>query len=311
MSTKNLPTTVWIAFIAVCFFWGTTYLGIKIAMQYFPPFWFSGFRHVLAGLIFILISVLKGYSFPSRRDTLRLFVVGCFMVIGGNALLSWAEIYISSGLAGILSSMAPLFITLLSIFFFKGFRVTWVIFGGLVLSIIGILLLSKPDETLKVTEGFTLGICLTIVANLCWAFGSIFMKKYPVNAHVFMRTGVQMASAGSFNLLVGTFFEPKINFSAVPTEGWLAAAYLITFGSLVGYTCLVYLLEYMAPARVSIHVYVNTVVAVLIGWLFAGEHLTCLMVGAMAIILLGVIIVNNEYSKMAQKAAESVENEIS
>ena len=303
MTTKSLPTLVWIAFITICLVWGTTYLGIKIAVKYFPPFWFSGFRHTAAGLIFLIYGFLRGYKLPNRRDCLRLFIVGCFMIIGGNALLSWAEIYISSSLAGVLSSLAPLFITFLSIFFFKGFRVTWVIIGGLILSIIGIVLLSKPEENLAITEGFTLGIVLTFIANLSWAFGSVFMKKFAVEAPVFMKTGVQMVTAGSVNLLIGSLFE-KVDISSVPTEGWLSVVYLIVVGTLVGYTCFVYLLDYISPARLSIHVYVNTIVAVLLGWLLANEHLTWLMFGAMIVILVGVIIVNNEYSKMAQKAAE-------
>lgn len=301
MTTKNLPTLVWVAFVAICLVWGTTYLGIKIAIKYFPPFWFSGIRHVAAGAIFLIFCLIRGDRFPTWNETLRLFIVGCFMVIGGNGLLSWAEIYISSGLAGILSSMAPLYITFLSIFFFQGFRVTWVILGGLVLSIIGIILLSKPDESVSVTDGFGLGIGLTFIANLSWALGSIFMKKYPTQVHVFMRTGVMMVTAGLVNLVFGTLFEPAVNYAAVPAEGWWTVLYLITVGSIVGYMCFVYLLDYMTPARLSIHVYVNTVVAVLAGWLLAGEHLTWLMLGAMVVILAGVIIVNNEYSKMAQK----------
>lgn len=303
--SKSLPITVWIAFIALCFFWGTTYLGIKICMKYFPPFWFSGFRHTTAGALFIIISIIKGQKLPSLQDTLRLFVVGGFMIIGGNALLSWAEIYISSGLASILSALAPLFITFLSIFFFKGFKVTWAIIGGLLLGIVGIMLLSKPDDDLAVTDGFVLGIILAIVANLCWAFGSVFMKKYPVNAPVFMRTGVQMILAGGVNLTIGTLLEKPVSFQEIPSEGWISVAYLIIFGSLVGYTCLVYVMEYMAPARISIHVYINTVVAVLLGWLLLGEPLSWLMGIAMTIIMVGVVIVNREYSKMAQKAVTS------
>ena len=302
MIKKSLPPAVWIAFITLCIVWGTTYLGIKIAVKYFPPFWFSGFRHTIAGLIFLIYGFLRGYAMPNRRDCFRLFIVGCFMIIGGNGLLSWAEIYISSSLAGILSSLAPLFITFLSIFFFKGFKITWLILGGLFISIIGIVILSKPDENITITEGFTLGIVLTFIANLSWAFGSVFMKKYSVKAHVFMKTGVQMVSAGSVNLVFGSIFE-DVNLSGVTTEGWLTVAYLILIGTLVGYTCFVYLLDYVSPARLSIHVYINTIVAVLLGWLLASEHLTWVMFGAMIVVFIGVIIVNNEYSKMAQKAA--------
>jgi drug/metabolite transporter (DMT)-like permease len=302
MSATKLPPLVWIAFITLCLVWGTTYLGIKISIKYFPPFWFSGFRHLLAGGIFLLISILKGYPFPAWRDVGRLFILGAFMIIGGNALLSWAEIYISSGLAGILSAVAPLFVTFLSIIFFEGFRITWAIMGGLLLSIIGMFMLTNPDDAFAVKEGFYLGIVLLCLANLGWAFGSVFMKKFNIQGHVFMRTGVQMMTAGLFNLAVGTLFEPKVDFAAVPTEGWLAVVYLVLIGSLVGYTCFVYLLEYMTPARLSIHVYINTVVAVLVGWFFANETLTYTTLIAMTIILIGVIIVNNAYAKMAQLA---------
>jgi drug/metabolite transporter (DMT)-like permease len=190
----------------------------------------------------------------------------------------------------------------LSIMIFKGFKITWAIVGGLVISIIGMTILSKPDEAFQVSDGFVLGIVLTCLANLGWALGSVFMKKFDVKATVFMRTGIQMTIGGFVNLMIGTFFEPKVNFAAVPTEGWLWIAYLITIGSLVGYTCFVYLLDYMSPARLSIHIYVNTIVAVLVGWLFANEHLTWLMFGAMLIVLTGVVIINNAYAKMAQTA---------
>jgi drug/metabolite transporter (DMT)-like permease len=302
MASKKLPTLVWVAFVTLCIVWGTTYLGIKNAVKYFPPFWFSGCRHVVAGLTFLAFCVIRGDKFPKLADIGRLAIIGGCMIVGGNGLISWAEIYISSGLAGILSAIAPVFTTLLSIMIFKGFRVTWAIVGGLVLSIIGMTILSKPDEAFQVSDGFVLGIVLTCFANLGWALGSVFMKKFDVKASVFMRTGIQMAIGGFVNLMIGTFFEPKINFSAVPTEGWLWIAYLITVGSLVGYSCFVYLLDYMSPARLSIHIYVNTVVAVLVGWLFANEHLTWLMFGAMLIVLTGVVIINNAYAKMAQRA---------
>jgi drug/metabolite transporter (DMT)-like permease len=303
MPIKKLPPLVWIAFITLCIVWGTTYFGIKISVKYFPPFWFSGLRHVSAGGIFLLISVIKGYAFPTWRDVGRLFILGAFMVIGGNALLSWSEIYITSGMAGILSAVAPLFVTLLSIVFFEGFRITWAIVGGLLLSIVGMVMLSNPEDIFVVKEGYYLGIALLCIANLCWAFGSVFMKKFNVQAHVFMRTGVQMLTAGLVNLIIGALFEPKVNYAAVSTEGWLALAYLVIIGSLVGYTCFVYLLEYMTPARLSIHVYINTVVAVLVGWLFANESLSFAMLLAMVVILTGVIIVNNAYAKMAKTAS--------
>lgn len=302
MTSKQLPTSVWIAFITLCLVWGTTYLGVKNAVHYFSPFWFSGFRNFSAGFILLAFCLVRGYKLPSWTGIKQLTIIAIFMITGGNALLAWAMQYISSGLGSILSATAPLFITFLSLFFFKGFRVTWAIVGGLFLSIIGIALLSKPDTAYDMKSGFIGGVLLTFTANLAWAFGAIFMRKFTIDAHVFMRTALQMLIGGAINFGIAAIFEPPIDLKSIPTEGWLWSGYLIGIGSIIGYICFVYLLDNISPARLSIHTYVNTIVAVIVGWLFAHEHLNWLMVGAMFVVLVGVLIVNNAYAKMAQLA---------
>jgi drug/metabolite transporter (DMT)-like permease len=298
MSTTRLPNMVWAIFAVLCVVWGTTYFGVKVAVQYFPPFWFSAFRHFIAGLIFLIYYFSQSRVLPSKKDIGRSAIAGIFMICGGNALLCWAETYISSGLAGILSAVAPLYITLMSIAVFKGFRITWLIVLGLIVSIGGIYLLSKPEDGLSPSPEFWKGFWLALMANFCWGIGSIYMKKYPTEGHVYLKTAMQMIPAALINWVVSLFFETTPNLSTIPAEAWWATAYLIGIGSLVGYTSFVYLIKYMAPARLSIHIYVNTVVAVLVGWLFGGDHMTNLTWGALTVILVGVIIVNNEYAKM-------------
>ena len=302
MSNTRLPNFVWFIFAVLCFVWGTTYFGIKIAVQYFPPFWFSAFRHFSAGVVFLILYFAQSRELPSKTDILRGAVAGCFMICGGNALLSWAEIYISSGLAGILSSVAPLYITLMSIAVFKGFRITWLIVLGLIISIGGIYLLSKPEDGLTPSPEFWRGFWLTLLANFFWGMGSIYMKKYPVEQHVYLKTAMQMIPASIVNIIVSGFFETPPDLATIPMNAWWAVAYLIGIGSLVGYTSFVYLIKYMAPARLSIHIYVNTVVAVLVGWLLGGDHLTGMTWVALVVILAGVILVNNEYAKMNRAA---------
>ena len=301
MSSKKLPILVWILFGVLCFVWGTTYLGISIAVKYLPPFFFSALRHLLAGGIFTIFFLLKGHKIPSWKDLARLSIAGICMITGGNALVSWAEIYITSSLAGVLSALAPLYITFLSFIFFKGFRATPTIFVGLIISIVGIYFLTKTDNPESVKEGFMLGVVLTILANLFWALGSIFIKKYPVDVNIYLRTGLQMLIGGAINMLLSLATEPLPNLTQLPLEFWGVLLYLVVFGSLIGYSCFVYVLDYMEPARVSIHMYVNTVVAVIVGWLFANDHLTPIMVLSMIVIMVGVIIVNREYAKMAAK----------
>lgn len=301
MTNKTLPALVWVAFVAVCIVWGTTYFGIKVAMEYFPPFFFSAFRHGAAGIIFLLLYLTQSRQKPSWSDIKHASIAGIFMITGGNALLSWAEKYISSGLAGILGATAPIFITLMSIYVFPNFKVTRKITVGLLIAFVGIALLSKPEDGIQLTFEFWMGFGLAIIANMFWGMGSIYMKKHAVEQHPFLKTGIQMIPASVINIVISLIFEPKPNFAQIDTRGWLAIVYLIFIGSLIGYLSFVYLTKFMAPARLSIHIYVNTVVAVLIGWAFGGDHLSLMTWVALAIIMGGVVIVNNEYARMANK----------
>ena len=211
--------------------------------------------------------------------------------------------YISSGLAGILSATAPIFITLMSIYAFPNFKITWKITLGLLIAFVGIALLSKPEDGIELTTEFWMGLWLAIVANVFWGMGSIYMKKYPVEQHPFLKTGIQMIPASLINITISFIFEPQPDFSKIDARGWGDIAYLILIGSLIGYLSFVYLIKYMAPARLSIHIYVNTVVAVLVGWALGGEHLNLTTWVALTIIMGGVFIVNNEYAQMNAKIA--------
>lgn len=301
MTNKALPPLAWVAFVSVCIVWGTTYFGIKVAMEYFPPFFFSAFRHGSAGIIFLLLYLTQSRQKPSWSDIKHASIAGIFMITGGNALLSWAEKYISSGLAGILSATAPIFITLMSIYVFPNFKVTRKITVGLLVAFVGIALLSKPEDGIQLTFEFWMGFGLAIIANMFWGMGSIYMKKNAVEQHPFLKTGIQMIPASIINIIISLIFEPKPNFAQIDARGWWAILYLIFVGSLIGYLSFVYLTKFMAPARLSIHIYVNTVVAVLLGWALGGDHLTIMTWVALAIIMAGVVIVNNEYARMAQK----------
>ena len=230
-------------------------------------------------------------------------MAGIFMITGGNAILNWAVKYISSGLAGILSATAPIFITLMSIYVFPNFKITWKITLGLLIAFVGIALLSKPDDGIQLTTEFWVGFSLAIVANVFWGMGSIYMKIYPVERHPFLKTSIQMIPASAINLVISFIFEPQPDFSKIDARGWGYIAYLILIGSLVGYLSFVYLVKYMTPARLSLHIYVNVVVAVLVGWLLGGEHLTLMTWVALTIIMGGVYIVNKEYALMNAKRA--------
>lgn len=301
MPNKSLPLSVWIAFCGISIIWGTTFLGIKIALHDFPPFMLSAIRHLLAGVIFLMIFYQKGTPMPTRRDWAWCFVNGTLLITGGNGLVCWSEMYISSGMAAILCAMTPLYVTIMSIFFFKGFRLNFIILVGLLLGIGGIILLSLPNLQGKEGEIFTWGAVMVTCANLMWALGSIFIKQNPLSIPTYIAMGIQMLFGGINNLVISLAFEPSVNFLAISFNSWEALIYLVLVGSLGGYSCYMYVLKNMLPARASIHTYINTLVAVLVGWLFYKEATTLQTWLSMLIVMSGVLLVNREYARMSNK----------
>ena len=292
-----------IAFALLCFFWGTTYLGIKVALDYFPPFYLSAIRHLIAGALFVGIALIQKYEWPSLEDMKRLFVNGALMVVGGNGLVCWAEQSISSGLTAIICSLSPIFITLMSILFFKGFRITGLILVGLLLGFSGILLISYKQINGITADSFGVSVLFLLMATICWGLGSVFIKRFPTQTPINMTIGMQMLLGGIVNFVISKIIgeQPKTIAEWQP-EAYYAMLYLIVFGSLVGYACYLYVLGFYTPARVSVHSYINTVVAVTLGWLIRNEQLDFYVLIGMCVTLAGVLLTNYEYSRMKKLA---------
>jgi drug/metabolite transporter (DMT)-like permease len=303
---NTLPTLAWIAFAIVCIIWGTTYLGVKVAVRHFPPFWLSGLRYVIAGSLMALLYFIQNQSFPktSWADFKHSFVSGAMILLGGNAVLAWGIQFMPSGLTSIISATTPIFITLMSIYTFKGFQITRLIGLGLVLCLAGIVVLSSTEDYTIQSSMFWYGLAAALTANITWSMGAIYMKKYPVNQPVLWKTALQVTPAALFNIILGAIFERKVDFWHIDTEGWLAMTYLALIGSFLAYLCFSYLSQIMPPARLSIYTYVNTVVAVLLGWLI-GEHLDVWMWLGVAIVMVGVWLVNKEYARMNATSQQS------
>jgi drug/metabolite transporter (DMT)-like permease len=296
-------TPVGLAFGVLCLVWGTTYLGIEIAVkEHIPPFFLSGLRHVIAGFIFITFCWAKGVAMPNLSQMLKLAGIGVLMILGGNALVCWAEQFIPSGLTAIICSLSPMFITLMSILAFKNFKINWQIIFGLCLGLGGIVCIFFKNLSAVWTEHTTMGVVLLVAANLSWGLGSIFMKKNQLQLNLFMSIGFQMLLAGALNCLIAFLFEDLSQISTISINGWYALIYLIIFGSLIGYGCYGYVLSQYLPSRVSIHTYINTIIAVFVGCLFGSDTLDFFVLLGTALVLGGVVIVNSQYAKMSRIA---------
>ncbi len=295
--TENTKTIL--AFAYVCFIWGTTYLGIRIAIDYMPPFFLSGVRHLLAGAICVGIALATGAKFPDKATLSKLFVLGVLMIVGGNGFVCWSEQYISSGLTAIVCALSPLLITLFSIQALKGVHITPRIWLGLLMGLGGIALIFFDNIADLANPNYRLGMIFLILAISAWSMGSVYNKKLNLDLPIYMSVGLQMLSAAIVNLAISATFEKHVVWSEIAWQGWASLLYLTIFGSILAYWAYFYMLKRFTPARISLHGYINTIIAVLLGWFIKSEPLNWYILLGMMITLLGTYIVNGEYKRLS------------
>lgn len=280
---------VWAAYLAVCVVWGSTYLAIRIGVQELPPLLFAGIRFVAAGAVILLYGVLRGLPFPASPRTVgRYGLVGLFLLLGGNGLVVVAEQWVHSGIASLMVATVPLFMALIEFLFVRKEQLAWTGWLGLVVGFAGVGILVLADD---LTHGADpLGLLLLAGACLSWAAGSVYSKTLTHSGSVVIQIGIQMLAGGLALCLLGLLFGEAARLSFTATGLW-AMAYLVVFGSLIGYSAYIYVLQKWPAAKAGTYAYVNPVIAVLLGGLILKEPLTLSMLAATAVILAGVLMV--------------------
>jgi drug/metabolite transporter (DMT)-like permease len=281
----------YIALACVCFFWGTTYLALRIGIDYIPPFLLSGIRQAIAGLLIILYFIFKGNKLPSLNDFLIQILCGIMMIALGNGLVAWAELYVSSGLAALLCSLVPIWIIIINYVSHANEKLNIEIVAGIVLGFAGVSLIFMDSLKDFSNEDYSFGIIAILVANLSWAIGTVVNKRNKSGIDPILAAGIQVFSGGIFLLLTSLFLEDysKVSFA---WQGVLSLIYLILFGSIVAYGSYIYALSKLPTTIVSVYAYINPLVAIVLGWLILNERMD-LMVGLSAIVTLtGIFLVN-------------------
>lgn len=290
--TKNNKSNIGViaAYIAVCIIWGSTYLAMRIAVSQFPPELFAGIRFLSAGTIVLIFAVIKRNPFPkSIIDVVKSAVPGILMLMGANGLVMWAEQWVHSGIASLLLSTTPLFVALLETLLFRESKIEvsgWIClllgFSGTAMLIIS----GTGIGSIDITGGL-----VVLAAAVLWSMGSIYSKKIKFSGHISTHIGIQMFSAGIGLTFVGliTGEASKVN---VTTNVLLAMIYLVVFGSIIGYSSNMYVLDKW-PASVAItSAYVNPVVAVILGVLFLNEAINFKMIVFISITLGSVVLLH-------------------
>jgi drug/metabolite transporter (DMT)-like permease len=297
----------------VYLFWGSTYLGIDIAVEHIPPALMCGLRFTTAGVIMLLYCLLRGERLRySARELLQLAVVGILLLMGGNLTLSFAELYIPSGLAALLLAITPLWFLVLDSMLIGHHRVSGRGLAGLALGFSGTIILIWPQLTSTGGLGnkeLWWSVAL-IFGSLSWALGSVLAKKWQSGPPTVATTAWQVLFAGMANL---AFALSKHDLSRVTLthRGIAAVAYLVIGGSLIGYTAYIYILGHAPTAKVSTYAYVNPVVAVFLGWLVLHEKIDGYILAGSAIVIASVVLVTgasvrkkSEPLQMASTAAD-------
>lgn len=273
------------AYLTLCVVWGSTYLAIRIGVADLPPALFAGVRFTLAGLALLAWARWAGRPWPaSARDWTTNVVTGLALLFAAGGLVVWAEQWVASGVAAIFVVTVALWLAVFdAIVPGSESRVTWSQAAGLVVGLAGCV----PLVGLNVAELRSAdwrGPIALLVATMCWAGGSVYSKRRPTASGPHMNSAIQMLVAGVALVTLGTAAGEWPAFHLTP-RGIGAVAYLIVFGSLIGYTTYVYVLRHMAPTVAGTYAYVNTVVAVFLGWLVLSEPINGRTVIAMAVVM--------------------------
>jgi drug/metabolite transporter (DMT)-like permease len=280
-------SAAYVALAAVCFFWGTTYLAIRIAIETLPPAFVIFARFTLSGSILLIVARMRGAHIPRGRELW--IACGCgLMILGiGNAAAVYAEQLIPSGLAGLFVTLSPFWLTGIEPFT-GGERLHASTIAGMLIGFGGTALLFLPGAG-GLGRSTLIGFVIMEVGVIAWTVASLIQRRQPIQAHPIVIGAIQQLAAGLLYIPVVAFVpEHAIVFSQ---RSVLAMLYLVVFGSIVGYSAYIFAMDRLPVAIVSVYPYINAVVAMGVGWLFFREPFGWHELAAMLIVFFGVAVI--------------------
>ena len=284
--------TFW-AFAAIYLVWGSTYLAIRVMVGSMPPLLAGGTRFLFSGTILYAWARWRGVPAPSRRLWGPAFLLGSLFFLLGNGGVSWAETRIPSGLTALLAAVSPLFTVV-----FESKRDGWRrppgrVLLGIAAGLCGVALLVAPREIIGGGHADLLGAAAITAAAIAWAGGSVLSHAMPLHPSPPLATGMKMLAGGALLVTAGLAIGEgsRVSHAIFEPKAMLAWAYLVVFGSLIGFSAFTYLLRVTTPEKVSTSAYVNPLVAVLLGWAILGEAVSARTLVAAAIIIGGVALI--------------------
>lgn len=279
------------AFLAIYIIWGSTYLAIRFVVETIPPFFMAGTRWIIAGLILYALTRTRSIS-PTSMHWKHAFVIGGFLLLGGNGAVAWAEQWVPSGLTSLLIATVPVWMVLLNSLHNRT-RPSISVIVGLVLGFAGVTLLIGSIENIGENNMIIPGATIIMFGSFLWATGSLYSRSKETSSSQLQAAAMQMIAGGilflSASLITGEW--TRVVLDQVSPRSMLSWLYLIVFGSIVAFSSYIWLLKQTTPARVSTHAYINPIVAMILGWVLADEALTSRNILAAIIIIISVAII--------------------
>lgn len=293
MPKKENQLLIYLAFSAIYIIWGSTYFFIFLGLETIPPFMLMGFRFVIGGALLIsLIKVQGNWQKPSLNSIAKNLLYGTLLLVGGTGSVMWAEQHVPSGIASIVVCSLPFWFLILDYPKWKDNFSNKTSLLGLIIGFIGVYMLFEGNSS-QISDHFVLGIIVIMAGGISWALGSLFSGYYPTTLSNLMNVALQFICAGIICLMISFFTQETIDFvfANVSLISWLSLGYLIVFGMLA-YLAYLWLINKRSLIQVGTYVYVNPVIAVFLGWMFAKETINLKQILALFVIIIGVVLIN-------------------
>lgn len=298
-----------LAFSIIYFAWGSTFLAIRVGVQEFPPLLFAAMRFSFAGAALCVWTLARGERLPRGREWASISLLAFLIFVIDYGLLFWAEQRVPSGVAAVMMATIPAFIALAEILVLRTQRLTIRLAAALTIGIAGVAVLTSHSLSLGGTPIDRIGALGLLTASVSWSVASVLTRKLPLPASKIVSSGTQMLVGGVMLTAVSVLFGelPRFHPSAASREAWIALLYLIVIGSVVGFTAYVWLIHRESPTKVGTYAYVNPLVAVLLGFFFAGEPLGSRTVLGALFVLISVVVITT--SRMGKPVTVAVADE--
>jgi len=291
------PRRAYVALAAVCLFWGTTYLGLRIALESLPPLYLIAIRYVISGSILLVAAKIGGFRLPRGGELWRTAVCGVICIGVGNSFLAISELLIPSGMAALFYTTAPFLMVGIDALLPHGKRPSLFTTGGLFVGLLGVIFLILPARHEGISGHTLSGFLVLQIGAVGWVLGALLQKRVKAHSEAFVTGAVQQMAAGLATFIPAFFLETPPH--AITMRSALAIVYLVIFGAIIGFSAFVYSIAHLPVAIVSIYTFVNPVVAIALGWLFFREPFGQREFTAMLIIFAGIVLVRWSEEKRA------------